>query len=157
MTRKRNNRKPNLTEQVASLILTLRRPDGNGGWEPIVSFEQAKGMTAAAICKLVQWDHVIYDAWGGTNHPTNIVALPVAVHREKTALVDIPTIAKSKRIAKAWSEHKQVMDAKAGLAELPLIKKKAARKRIVDGSKASPFKKKVNRKVERRAEIRAAE
>jgi 5-methylcytosine-specific restriction endonuclease McrA len=45
------------------------------------------------------FDHVIPDAIGGDNSLTNCQVLCVACHKSKTTKIDVPMIAKAKRVA----------------------------------------------------------
>lgn len=45
------------------------------------------------------FDHVIPDALGGTNELSNCAVLCIACHDEKTRKIDVPLIAKTKRIS----------------------------------------------------------
>lgn len=49
------------------------------------------------------FDHVIPDAIGGDNSLQNCACLCVECHKEKTAKIDIPIIAKSKRVADKYN------------------------------------------------------
>jgi hypothetical protein len=88
-------REANLTERLAACLLMLKR--GNG--EPLIPVdrETAKGMTAREIVSMVDFDHEILKRIGGTNHPTNLTPRLRSEHREKTAKVDQPVIAKARR------------------------------------------------------------
>lgn len=89
---------PNLTEQVAALHIEIQAIRGN----PIADWSVLRQMTAKQINSLFQWHHVTYDAWieeaQMRNHPSVITPLYIVAHRERTAKIDIPQIAKTKRI-----------------------------------------------------------
>jgi hypothetical protein len=103
-------RRPNLTEKLASVLLERECLRG----DPI-EFSIAQQMTAQQICDLFEWDHGIYYANGGSTHPTNITARFIQAHREKTRKVDIPAIAKNKRIRAAQDAFRRRMLEKDGL------------------------------------------
>lgn len=110
-------KKPTLSERYAAVILDLKF--GNG--ESVVNREKAKHLTAGEIIEefesVLQFDHGIHVAIDGTNHPTNLTPRLTADHREKTNKIDIPQIAKTKRITKAQAEFQRKILAKAGLAD----------------------------------------
>lgn len=56
------------------------------------------------------FDHVIPDALGGTNELSNCAVLCIACHGEKTRKIDIPLIAKAKRIS---DKHSGIRAARA--------------------------------------------
>jgi hypothetical protein len=88
-------RAPNMTEKIAALLLMYWDKCG----DPI-PFEIAKQMSAKQICALVEWDHAVFYAWGGTTHPTNITPRITADHRRKTRKEDIQRIAKMRQLTK---------------------------------------------------------
>ena len=136
---------PNLSTQVACLLLEVLDRRGQG-----ISYQDAKKMTVKEICALVRWDHVVHDVWGGTLHPTNLVPRLVAESRKRAATKDIPEIAKSKRIQRKRAaapltravERMIAIDVRGEKADRP--------KAVMPGSKASPWKRKLNGKTERR-------
>lgn len=90
-------RAPNLTEKNAALVLAWMEARG----EPIPHDHQ-QALTAHQICSLVEFNHYpVRRADGGTNHPSNLQPLLRAAHKERTRKVDIPEIAKRKRIVRA--------------------------------------------------------
>lgn len=104
-------RTPNLSEKLASTLLLLTNPDGT----PIISHEEARGLSTAAIIGRFQWDHYPI-RWidGGPTAPWNLMPRPTAGHGAKTASIDIPQIAKGKRLRRSEAAHAAVMAAKAG-------------------------------------------
>ncbi len=70
--------------------------------EPLIDWEHAKLMSAEQINSLFDWDHYpIRVEAGGPTEPWNLMPRFKPLHRIKTAKVDIPEIAKIKRITKA--------------------------------------------------------
>lgn len=137
-------RKPTADERVAACLLQIKR--GNV-WlipEPLRSTG-----TARELCAYVNFDHIVPHAIGGTMKPQNLQPLPRAEHKEKTAKIDVPRIAKGKRLEKAHIAHKAVMEAKAGRGPAPA--RKAPKGRPMPGSRASGWKRRLNGSVERRA------
>jgi hypothetical protein len=68
-----------------------------------VPHEEAQLMTVEEILREWEWDHYpIRKADGGSDHPSNIVPRHKADHREKTAKIDAPAMAKDRRIEKRW-------------------------------------------------------
>lgn len=95
---------PNLTIKLAAALLTMRRcvkTLTGERWELIISHEEAKTLTAEQIVARFQFDHYpIPHAQGGPAEPWNLTPTLTPEHREKTAKIDIPQIAKTKRISK---------------------------------------------------------
>lgn len=99
---------PTLKEKLAACLIELMEIDR----------EDAKKMTPEQILSLVEWDHypvafnIARDS-GWTieeiNHPTNLLPRFILGHREKTAKVDTPVAAKSKRLTAAQEEHRRRM------------------------------------------------
>lgn len=149
--------KPTLSERYASVVLMLKWGDGR----PIVDRERAKGMEASAIIRefesQVEFDHGIHAAIGGTNHPTNLTPRPPPEHREKTNTIDIPQIAKTKRVAKKHAAHESAMAEKISVAD-DVVKIDTERRRRkwnsapMPGTKKSGLRKRLNGRVERRSE-----
>ena len=71
-------------------------------------------MTEQQVLSAFHFDHYpIPKAHDGPDVHWNLEPIPVAVHREKTAKVDIPAIAKAKRVAKSQVAHAEAMTMKA--------------------------------------------
>lgn len=92
---------PNLREQLATALLQI---PGHG-----IAFEEAKAMTPAEVISKFELHHHVHVALGGENIPALMSWMPKAEHRERTAKIDVPTIAKvkrglKKRIKKAMEE-----------------------------------------------------
>jgi hypothetical protein len=70
-----------------------------------VTYEHSKLMTADQIISLFQFDHYpIRHADGGPDEPWNLPPRLIKAHREKTAKVDQPGLAKQRRIEGKWRE-----------------------------------------------------
>lgn len=140
-----------LKTKLAAALLTIVRPNERGELEPVIDFESAKQMTADQIISLFRFDHGHFHAWGGSDHPANLTPRPIIEHRIKTAKVDVPTIAKSARIARRHEEFRRLMLERVGQAEpAPASSKYVRYAPAMPGSKRSKWKKKMNGKVERR-------
>lgn len=100
-------RQPNLTEKLAAALLEIQRLRG----DPI-DREHALMMSADQCASLFHFHHEVYRALGGSNHPTNLTPLLIAAHRERTAKIDKPAIAKCERVSKAHDAHTEVMRQK---------------------------------------------
>ena len=105
------------TERYAAVILDLKRGTG----EPFVSREDAKHMTALEIIErfesMTQDAHIVPHAIGGSAHPSNMTIMDTPQHRDETRKIDIPQIAKTKRVEKDYAEHRRIMLAKTGTEE----------------------------------------
>ena len=106
-----------MVERLAALHIENEALKGN----PIADWSVIRDMTPEQLCGLFDWHHVSYFAWVEEahlqNHPSIITPLYVPVHRERTAKIDIPTIAKSKRIRKKRAVHVAKMAEKIGKQE----------------------------------------
>lgn len=90
-----------------------------------IPYDHAKLMTDDQIISLYHFDHGIPYADGGPNEPWNLTPRLIPQHREKTAKIDVPRIAKGKRIRAKQARHQAIM---AGLPE-PETQKKRPRHR----------------------------
>ncbi len=70
-------------------------------------------VTAEAVLALFHFDHIVFHAHGGAAKWWNLDPKLVAVHREKTAKIDVPAIAKGKRIRRANDEFSRRLLAKS--------------------------------------------
>lgn len=102
---------PNMSEKLASALLEVQRLRG----DPIPR-EHAKAMSAQMICSLYQFDHDAgYACHGTDNHPTKLTPLLRPEHREKTAKIDQPAIAKCARLTPEHEDfQKRVLAKKTG-------------------------------------------
>ena len=90
-----------LKTKLAAALLTMRRPNDAGELELIISHDHAKLMSDDQIISLFHFDHYpIPHAHGGPDEAWNLEPRPIAEHREKTATVDQPMMAKVDRIVK---------------------------------------------------------
>ncbi len=87
---------PTLREKLAATLLMLSRVDERGDLVPVIPREEALQMTTAQILARFEFDHGIYVAWHGGNHPTNLTPRLKEKHREKTKR-DVKAIAKVRR------------------------------------------------------------
>lgn len=88
-----------LKTKLAAALLTMMRPDESGALVRIISHEEAKTLTADQIIARFHFDHYpIRKTDGGVDEPWNLEPRPIAEHDKKTREVDIPQIAKQKRI-----------------------------------------------------------
>lgn len=102
-------RDPNLSEKLAAMSLWYLDAIRQG-----IPHEHQKLMSAANINALFQWDHYpIRYVDGGTTHPSNLKPLFTGEHREKTAKVDVPQVAKGKRIREREEAFRRRLLAKA--------------------------------------------
>lgn len=111
-----------------------------------VPYEHAKLMTAEQMISLVHRDHYPIRRDDGlklgmsveeVDHHSNITLRTIMAHREKTAAVDIPQIAKTKRTHIALAKHAAVMAAKTGQTD----QLAAALAEIADPKRARPKRK----------------
>lgn len=89
-----------------------------------IPYEHAKAMTPEQIISLFALDHGIFHAWGGPDEHWNLRWRFRSDHIEKTAKIDIPAIAKSRRITAAQEEFRQRMLAKTFGEPEPIPRKR---------------------------------
>lgn len=98
------------TKLCSALCQMLREVDGK--LEPIIPYDLAKQMTEDEVLAIFDWHHNVPKAHDGPDTHWNIAPMEKAPHRKRTAEIDVPTIAKSKRIVKAHDAHQKIMAAK---------------------------------------------
>lgn len=150
---------------LAAALLQIPIEHDDGTWGPICTHEEAKKLTPFQIISLWHRDHwpirqetakalrmkpEEYDThW-------NVAWRPITAHRRKTAEKDAPEIAKGRRISAAQEEMRRVLLGKAGQARgpasppHPVLLKRRWPSRPIPGARLSPWKRKLNGKVERR-------
>lgn len=159
---KRPRRHISLTTKLAAMMLMVPqrdefgRPkvDGMGNFISMLTYDEARQMTARQVVSLIQWDHSVLHALSGSDEFWNLTPRFLLEHRAKTKK-DVKALAKIKRAEKrreAGPEMNVIAslgDLNAALDKLP---KHAPdrRKAVIPGSKRSPYRKKVNGTVERR-------
>lgn len=95
MSRKRAH--INLKTKLAAAISTM-----------FLSHDEAKALSEDQVLSLVTWDHdPIPHAHDGPDTHYNLVPRLIPGHREKTAKVDVPQIAKTRRITKAHEDFQR--------------------------------------------------
>lgn len=77
-----------------------------------IPYLDAQRMTAEQLNSLYNFHHNIRHAEDGGDHFSNLEPMLIAPHRERTRKIDVPAIAKSKRIAKAHEEFRRRLLAK---------------------------------------------
>lgn len=70
-----------------------------------IPHKHQKLMHADQVAMLIQWHHNVYHAHDGGEHFSNAIPMLVAQHEERTAKIDIPAIAKGKRIRQNEAAH----------------------------------------------------
>lgn len=110
-----------LKTKLASALLTLVRPDDEGNLVPFIPHEHAKKMSDDQIISLFHFDHhPVPHSQGGPDEAWNLTPLPLAEHRTKTSKVDVPQIAKTKRVARS---HSEFCARALGIVKLPKEKR----------------------------------
>lgn len=96
------------TKLVAALCQMRHEVDGR--LELILTHDQAKALSEDQILSLFQWQHgVIPHAEDGPDTHWNLEPMLIAPHRKMTATIDVPGIAKRKRVAKGFVKWKETM------------------------------------------------
>jgi hypothetical protein len=103
-----------LKVKLASALLKMLKAGEDGKLRPVIPFDESKTLSADQIISRFHFNHhPIPHACGGPDEPWNLDPEPVAYHREITAKVDIPRIAKEKRVIKGQAAHRLALNAKA--------------------------------------------
>lgn len=90
--------------------LCQMRHEVDGKWELILNHDEAKVLSEDQILSLFHFDHsVVPHAEGGPDTHWNIEPALIAPHRKKTREIDVPGIAKRKRVATNHIEHTRTM------------------------------------------------
>lgn len=97
------------TKLVAALCQMRHEVDGK--FELILTNAEAQALSEDQILSLFQWEHgVTPHAEDGPDVHWNLEPLLIAPHKKKTAEVDVPGIAKRKRVATGHIEHTRTMN-----------------------------------------------
>jgi hypothetical protein len=98
-----------LKTKLAAALLQCREEDGSF----CVEWKHARIMSADQIISLFHFDHYpIRHEAGGPDEPWNLTPRLIPEHRKKTAKIDVPQIAKIKRITKKEEEFRARLLAK---------------------------------------------
>lgn len=109
-----NRRALPLKVKLASALLQTLRDDGTGKLVRVIPHDEAKRMSAEAVISRFHFDHdPIPHSQGGPDEAWNITPRLADEHRAKTAKVDIPRIAKDKRLTRDQAEFRARLLAKA--------------------------------------------
>lgn len=85
-----------------------------------IPYNDAKVMTTDQMLSLYHFDHNKFAAHDGGEHFSNLEPMLIHNHRKKTAKIDIPAIAKSKRIRRKEAAHRGAIAlARLGVSPLP--------------------------------------
>jgi hypothetical protein len=102
-----------LTTKLASALCQMVRFDDEGKPCPVIPYDEAKTLSDAEILRRFDWDHAIVPhAEGGPDEAWNLRPVLREEHREKTAKIDVPQIAKGKRIRAKEKEFRRRLLAK---------------------------------------------
>lgn len=97
-----------LKTKLAAALCCMLEDDGNGQFVPIIPHDDAKRMTEDQVLSLFQWDHYpIRKADGGSDAHHNLTPRLIVPHRQKTATVDVPQLAKTRRLIEAQEEFRR--------------------------------------------------
>jgi len=105
-----------LKTRLAAALCHMMKPDGRGGWERIITHEQAKQLTEGEILGMFDFHHYpIAKAIGGPDVHWNLPPVVRPEHQVITAKVDIPRNAKTKRITEKHDAFRRRVLAKVGV------------------------------------------
>lgn len=103
----------NLKTKLAAALCHMLRANEHGHFVRIISHDEAKRLSEDQIISRFEFHHhPIPKAHDGPDVHWNLPPLPRDEHREITAKIDIPRIAKSKRITRANEDHARRLLAK---------------------------------------------
>lgn len=109
------------TKLCSALCQMLREEDGK--LVPIIPHKRAKELTEDQVLAIFDWHHdPIPKAHDGPDVHWNLTPIEKAPHRKRTAEIDVPMIAKGKRIQRKQAEHKSRL---AGNPPQPTKQKRA--------------------------------
>lgn len=101
------------TKLCSALCQLVRYDEANAEFVKIIPHDRAKTMTEDEILSVYEWQHYpVPKAHGGEDVHWNLEPMVKAAHHEVTAKIDIPRIAKSKRIARANDAYVNLLLAK---------------------------------------------
>jgi hypothetical protein len=113
----------------------MKRHVGGGLWVNIIGHDEAKTMTAEQIIARFHFDHYpIPHAEGGPDEPWNLDPVPSEDHAIKTATIDVPGIAKRKRVSAKHEAFRARLLAKGEQTSPSAVKRKV-------GIPSRPFEK----------------
>lgn len=69
----------------------------------------AEQMTEDMVLSLFDWHHIVYHADSANDEHYNLEPMLIRAHRERTAKIDVPQIAKTKRITRAQEEFRRTL------------------------------------------------
>lgn len=84
-----------------------------------IPHEHQKLMTAGQVRSLVEFDHAVHSAIGGSHEFWNLTMRQILDHRWKTHEIDRPQIRKTDRIEEDAAEFRRKMLAKSGQSADP--------------------------------------
>lgn len=152
MTKRKREYIPSPTKIASALLAAVHEVDGK--LVPIIPREIAANLSAGEIISMVDWNHIVPHAIGGSDHPSNLEPMLRPEHRRRTAKIDVPQIAKTKRIARKHEAHGNTILAKISLedrvAKDDTKPKRKWQQRPMPGTKASGVKKKFSGEVQKR-------
>lgn len=90
----------------------------------VVPYDDAKAMGETNLLSLFHFDHNIRHAEDGTDEFWNLTPMLIPAHRKKTAEIDVPSIAKTKRLATARAALTMLLET----GEKPPLPKRRSRK-----------------------------
>lgn len=96
-----------LKTKLASALCQMLRPNEDGKFERIVSYEDSKKLSEDQILSLFHWHHNILHAHNGLDSHWNIEPVPILEHRRDTAKRDIPAVAKVRRLTPKQEEFRR--------------------------------------------------
>lgn len=109
----RDRKHISLKTKLAAALCHMLRVDESGNLVRIIPHQEAVSLSADEIISRFHFDHdPIPHAEDGPDEPWNLPPRVKADHLAKTSKVDIPRIAKNKRVARAHAAHIETMAAK---------------------------------------------
>lgn len=116
-----------LRKKLAAALRELKI-EVDGKLVDAVPYGEAKKMTEDQVISLFHFDHGIHEGIDGPTEHWNLTPRFVAEHRRKTAEIDLPQIAKTKRVAKKHEEFRRKLLAKS--SDEPDVEIVATRQKI---------------------------
>lgn len=128
MSGRKKDRIPIKEKLAAALAHTMVEVDGK--LVRAISYDDAKELSSEQILSLFQFDHGVHESIDGPTVHWNLTPRFIAEHRRKSNKIDIPQIAKTKRISAEQEAFRRRMLEKSGPALEPEVEKNKPSRKI---------------------------
>lgn len=95
----RPRKEPTLKDKLAAALREIAQ----------IPMDHARLMTADQMLSLFQFHHILYHTDSGIDEHWNLEPMLIRPHRERTAKIDVPQIARTRRISATEEEFRRRM------------------------------------------------